>query len=41
LRVLEFSAPPNYQVPAQGSLTDDLIANADSHPYPVAISRRT
>jgi long-chain acyl-CoA synthetase len=39
--VLEFSAPPNYQVPAQGNLTDDLIANADSHPDAVAISRRT
>jgi long-chain acyl-CoA synthetase len=41
LCVLEFSAPPTYQVPAEGNLTDDLIDNAREHPRAVAISRRT
>jgi long-chain acyl-CoA synthetase len=41
LCVLEFSAPPTYQVPPEGNLTDDVIDNAREHPRAVAISRRT
>jgi long-chain acyl-CoA synthetase len=38
--VLEFSAPPVYTVPARGSLTDDIVENADEHPDDVVLSRR-
>jgi long-chain acyl-CoA synthetase len=38
--VLEFSAPPNYQVPERGSITDDIVENADEHPDDVVLSRR-
>jgi long-chain acyl-CoA synthetase len=38
--VLEYSAPPNYQVPERGSITDDIVENADEHPDDVVLSRR-
>jgi long-chain acyl-CoA synthetase len=38
--VLEYSAPPNYEVPERGSITDDIVENADEHPDDVVLSRR-
>jgi long-chain acyl-CoA synthetase len=38
--VLEYSAPPNYKVPERGSITDDIVENADEHPDDVVLSRR-
>lgn len=38
-RVREFTSPATYVVPASGSLTDDLLTNAASHPDGVALSR--
>ena len=38
-RVREFTSPATYVVPAAGSLTDDLLANAATHPDTVALSR--
>jgi long-chain acyl-CoA synthetase len=39
--VLEFSAPPTYEVPTTGSLTDDIVANARDYPAAVTIARRS
>ncbi|MBA3233362.1 MAG: AMP-binding protein, partial [Propionibacteriales bacterium] len=36
----EYSAPATYVVPATGNLTDDVVANADSHGALVVLSRR-
>ncbi len=38
-RVREFTSPATYVVPASGSLTDDLLTNAATHPDTVALSR--
>ena len=38
--VREYSAPLDVDVPVTGSLTDDIIANAERHPERVAFSRR-
>jgi long-chain acyl-CoA synthetase len=38
--VLEYSAAPNYAVPERGSITDDIVENADEHPDDVVASRR-
>jgi long-chain acyl-CoA synthetase len=37
--VLEYAASPNYQVPERGSLTDDIVENADEHPDDAVASR--
>jgi long-chain acyl-CoA synthetase len=38
--VPEYSAPPNYTVPERGSITDDIVQNADEHPDDVVFGRR-
>jgi long-chain acyl-CoA synthetase len=39
--VREYSTPPTVQVPATGSLTDDIVTNGEQHPLTVALARRT
>jgi long-chain acyl-CoA synthetase len=38
--VLEYSVPPLVQAPGRGSITDDIVQNADEHPDDPALSRR-